>query len=108
MIIAIQISASRAYLNLLCSMDLSTMHQGCTPPAGRGRGLRSWGWENVCFNNSWDYVGIYRVSSSDITPKDTAHKQITDQYTSILDVVKTLKEGNSPRPETTRPLQAIY
>ena len=25
-----------------------------------------------------------------------------------FDVVKTLKEGNSPRPEPTRPLQAIY
>ena len=35
-------------------------------------------------------------------------QQITDQYTSIFDVVKTLKEGNSPRPEPTRPLQPIY
>ena len=29
-------------------------------------------------------VRIYRVSSSDRTAKDTAHNQITDQYTSIL------------------------
>ena len=50
------------------------------------------------------FVGIYRVSSSDKTPKDTAHKHITDQYTSILDVVKTLKEGRNPWPEPTRPL----
>ena len=50
----------------------------------------------------------YRVSSSDRTPKDIVHKHITDQYTSIFDVVKTLKEGSSPRPEPTRPLQAIY
>jgi len=41
-------------------------------------------------------LGIYRVISSDRTPKDTAHKQITDQYISILNVVKILKEGNSP------------
>ena len=49
-------------------------------------------------------VGIYKVSSSDRTPKDTAHKQITEQNTNILDVVKTLKEGNNPRPEPTQPL----
>jgi len=53
-------------------------------------------------------VGIYRVSSLDRTPKDTAHKQITYQYTSIFDVVKTLKEGNSSWPEPMWPLQAIY
>jgi len=53
-------------------------------------------------------VGIYRVSSSDRTPKDTAHNQITDQYTSIFDVVKTLKEGNNPWPKPMRPLQVIY
>ena len=45
------------------------------------------------------FVGIYKVSSSNKTPKDTAHKQITDQYTSILNMVKTLKEGNSPQPK---------
>jgi len=36
-------------------------------------------------------VGIYRVSSSNRVPKDTAHKQITDQYTSIVHVVKPSK-----------------
>ena len=52
-------------------------------------------------------VGIYRVSSSHRTPKDTAHKQVIDQYTSIVDVVKTLKEGNNAWPEPTWPLQRI-
>ena len=28
--------------------------------------------------------------------------------TPVFDVVKTLEEGNSPRPKPTRPLQAIY
>jgi len=55
-----------------------------------------------------NFVGIYKVISSDRTPKDTAYKQMTDQYTNILDMVKTIKEGNSPQLEPTRPLQEIY
>jgi len=36
-------------------------------------------------------VGIYRVSSSNKTPKDTAHNQITNQYTNILMWLKPSK-----------------
>jgi len=53
-------------------------------------------------------VAIYRVNSSHRTPNDTAHKQIIDQYTSIIHMVKTLKEGNNSWPNPTQPLQAIY
>ena len=74
-------------------------------PLQRGSDQSSYG--ELCYSYV-THVGIYRVSSSDRTPKDIAHKQITDQYTSVLDVVKTLKERNSPRTKPTRPLQAIY
>ena len=53
-------------------------------------------------------VGIYRVSSSDRTPK--GHRSQTDHRSihQYFDVVKTLREGNSPRPAPTWLLQAIY
>jgi len=43
------------------------------------------------------FVGIYRVSSSDRTPK--GHRSQTDHRSihQYFDVVKTLREGNSPR-----------
>jgi len=47
------------------------------------------------------------VISLDWRPKHIVHKHITYQYTSILDVVKILKEGNSPLPKPTQPLQEI-
>ena len=37
------------------------------------------------------HVGIYRVSSIDQEPKVTAHKHITNQYTSIITWLKPSK-----------------
>ena len=37
------------------------------------------------------HVGIYRVSSVDQEPKVTTHKQITNQYTSIITWLKPSK-----------------
>ena len=41
--------------------------------------------------NNPTYVGIYMVSSVDQEPKFTAHKQITNQYTSIITWLKPSK-----------------